>query len=492
MENNDKIAEIRHDHRQLPDILYAVFKIIFSLISLKFFCTSAVGREETTGYWINRAEGLMHNDSIDEAISACGMAQKKEPWNDSIIVRKAMYLNIIGMVNESAKTYEKALTLLDEKLKKNAIDVEAWQWKAMVLGSLNREDESDQAYEKALEIFDQRIKNDSRDADSWIGRADVLLNLGRWDEARESYNRATELKPLDYSVWWRKAEVISGIGYINESVEAYDKAISLIPAYDAAERALAYAAKAEDLAFAERWEEALEAVDKSLELNPKSSVWWHFKASTLMELGRNDEALAAFDEALRQSPEDAHSWLRKAGLLVEMKCHNESIKAYDRTLELIAESNTKELAGIWLVKGTALNRIDRRKEAKEAFQMSLELHAKAILEDPGDLSLQRMKGLTLYNLGRYEESLEVYDQVLEASPRIEPYVIDVSALEGKGDALRALNRNQEALEAYNEAIALAPSSSAAWHGKGEAERALGQAGNAGMSLLMADKLGYEK
>lgn len=290
MENNDKIAEIRHDHRQLPDILYAVFKLIFSLISLKFFCTSAVGWEETTGYWFNRAEELTHNGSIDEAISACDEALKIEPGNDFVLVRKAMYLNIIGMVNESAKTYEKALTLLDEKLKKNAGDAGAWQWKAMVLGSLNREDESDQAYEKALEIFDHRIENDSLDTDSWIGRADVLLNLGRWDEAHESYNRSTELKPLDYSVWWRKAEVISGIGDINESVEAYDKAISLIPANDAPERALAYAAKAEDLAFAERWEEALEAVDKSLELNPKSSVWWHFKASTLMELGRNDEA----------------------------------------------------------------------------------------------------------------------------------------------------------------------------------------------------------
>ena len=132
-----------------------------------------MGWEETTGYWFNRAEELTHNGSIDEAISACGMALKKEPWNDSILVRKAMYLNIIGMVNESAKTYEKALTLLDEKLKKNAGDAGAWQWKAMVLGSLNREDESDQAYEKALEIFDHRMKNDSRDADSWIGRADA-------------------------------------------------------------------------------------------------------------------------------------------------------------------------------------------------------------------------------------------------------------------------------------------------------------------------------
>ena len=121
--------------------------------------------------------------------------------------------------------------------------------------------------------------------------------------------------------------------------------------------------------------------------------------------------------------------------------------------------------------------------------MSLELHAKAILEDPGDLSLKRMKGLTLYNLGRYEESLEVYDKVLEASPRIEPYVIDVSALEGKGDALRALNRNQEALEAYNEAIALAPSSSAAWHGKGEAE-GIGTSWQC-RHVVLVDKLGYE-
>jgi len=147
----------------------------------------------------------------------------------------------------------------------------------------------------------------------------------------------------------------------------------------------------------------------------------------------------------QQSPEMPIAGWRKAGLLVEMKCHNESIKAYDRTLELIAESNTKELAGIWLVKGTALNRIDRRKEAKEAFQMSLELHAKAILEDPGDLSLQRMKGLTLYNLGRYEESLEVYDQVLEASPRIEPYVYRRFCIGGQRRCSSGIEQKQEAL-----------------------------------------------
>jgi len=167
------------------------------------------------------------------------------------------------------------------------------------LNSLNRNEESIKAYEKALEVFDQRIERNQLDADAWMGRANVLLNLGRWDEAHEAYDEVTELKPQDYNVWWRKAEVISGIGDINESVEAYDRAIGLIPANDTDELALAYASKSEDLATVDRWEDALEAVNKSLELNPRSCTWWHFKAFILTELDRKEEALAAFNEAIR-------------------------------------------------------------------------------------------------------------------------------------------------------------------------------------------------
>lgn len=40
-------------------------------------------------------------------------------------------------------------------------------------------------------------------------------------------------------------------------------------------------------------------VDKFLELNFKSSVWWYFKVFILMEFGRNDEVLVVFDEVFR-------------------------------------------------------------------------------------------------------------------------------------------------------------------------------------------------
>lgn len=93
----------------------------------------------------------------------------------------------------------------------------------------------------------------------------------------------------------------------------------------------------------DRWEDALEAVNKSLELNPRSSTWWHFKAFILTELDRKEEALAAFNEAIGQNPEDIGNCSGRPAF-VEMKRYNESLEAYDKAIELAAENNTEELA----------------------------------------------------------------------------------------------------------------------------------------------------
>ncbi len=175
-----------------------------------------------------------------------------------------------------------------------------------------------------------------------------------------------------------------------------------------------------------------------------------------------------------------------------MKRYDESLEAYDEALDLIPESDAETLAQTWLSKGTALNKTGKQEEATEAFARSLALYEEAIMEDPGDISLLQMRGRALYELGRYDEALEVYDQILESSPGVEPHWVDTSALVGRGDALLALGRNEEALDAYNRAIDLGPHDSTAWHGRGEAQRGLGQVYNATMSLLVADKLGYEE
>jgi tetratricopeptide (TPR) repeat protein len=62
----------------------------------------------------------------------------------------------------------------------------------------------------------------------------------------------------------------------------------------------------------------------------------------------------------------------------------------------------------------------------------------------------------------------------------------------KGWALHRNGSNADALAAYNKAIDLNPIFSNAWHGKGEAERALGDVQDAFESSYVAEKLGYEE
>jgi tetratricopeptide (TPR) repeat protein len=175
-----------------------------------------------------------------------------------------------------------------------------------------------------------------------------------------------------------------------------------------------------------------------------------------------------------------------------MKRYNESLDAYDSAIVLIEESDTEELARTWLSKAVALSKTGKHDEAREALEKSLFLLDKTISANPGEVSLLQSKGWALLELGRYNESLAIYDQILEISPNIEPYLTQTNALIGRGDALHALCRYREALESYNKALETGPNFGNAWHGKGEAQKALGQGYNASMSFYVAQELGFEK
>lgn len=250
--------------------------------------------------------------------------------------------------------------------------------------------------------------------------------------------------------------------------------------------------RAEELAGADRWEDALEAIDMALKLDPKNSVSWHFKGFILTSLGRKEETLNAFDEAVKQNPKDTIAWQYKAGQLQDMERYNESLEAYDRVINLTEDNDTAGLAQVYLSKGMALNKTGRQKEAKEAFQKSLDLNDRALRENPDDFNLLELKGRTLFNLGRYEDAAKVYNQIVKDSPKIQPYLTDTIAWIGKGDALQALGKSQEALLAYNKAIETGPNFNNAWHGRGDAQRSLGQVYNASMSYYVAQELGYQE
>jgi tetratricopeptide (TPR) repeat protein len=59
-----------------------------------------------------------------------------------------------------------------------------------------------------------------------------------------------------------------------------------------------------DLNDLDRFEEALIAFDKAIEINPNKGDIWIFKGISLGHLGRTEEAFVAFDKAIEINPKD--------------------------------------------------------------------------------------------------------------------------------------------------------------------------------------------
>ena len=67
-----------------------------------------------------------------------------------------------------------------------------------------------------------------------------------------------------------------------------------------------------------RYEDAVQAIDEALKIDPKDAAAWISKGIVLIDLGRNDEALRALDESLKLDPKDTVAWTSKATALVNL------------------------------------------------------------------------------------------------------------------------------------------------------------------------------
>ena len=75
---------------------------------------------------------------------------------------------------------------------------------------------------------------------------------------------------------------------------------------------------------AERYEEAIAAYDKAIEIKPDYSLAMLYRGDTLIRLKRYEEAIASYDKAIEANGdwsilEPAHAWFGKGYALNELK-----------------------------------------------------------------------------------------------------------------------------------------------------------------------------
>lgn len=247
-----------------------------------------------------------------------------------------------------------------------------------------------------------------------------LLENQKNEENSKKINEINELIFSHINNTLTRAHLLSQLGRFEEALDAYEKALELEPDY-----VLTWNNKGTALMNLNRYEEALMAFNKAIEVDSGHVLAWHNKGVILNELGCSEEALEAYNKVIELDPTDFIAWNDKSTVLVDLKRFREALEAYEKAIELSA-SNEKNWP--WGKKGWILLNLNRYEEALCAFDKLIEFK-------PGHGWPWGIKGYILWKLNRYEEALVALDKAIEFKTNEPDWVRDT-----KERILRELNR----------------------------------------------------
>lgn len=227
------------------------------------------------------------------------------------------------------------------------------------------------------------------------------------------------------------ANLLNREGRLNEAIEAYREALRLKPDYVDAwiNLGLTYAALG-------RHEDALQAYSHALKLQPTSVKAFNAKGLALQALGRLVEAEAAFLKAVNLAPQDLKSLNNLGNLLRRRGDEAEAAACFERALALapVATHLRVALAGAYFNLGR-FEEAERQlldtlaqepanidahwtlttlRHATNKIEQIPESYETALDRIPRVVDLWSAYVGTLWQLDRYEASLEVLDRAIRA------------------------------------------------------------------------------
>jgi tetratricopeptide (TPR) repeat protein len=201
-------------------------------------------------------------------------------------------------------------------------------------------------------------------------------------------------------------------GRYQEALAAYDKAIQLQPEY-----VDAWLGRGNSLQALMRYQEALAAYDKLIQLG--NNFGWIGRSEALYRLQRYQEALASLDKTIQLQPNNDDAYYRQGYILDELKRYDEALLSYNRALSI---EPTLNHAHVWHNKGITLAKLKRYKQAVAAYDRAIQLFNNETISS-GNIVIFKLykiapadswyaRGVSLFALKRYQEAVSSFDKAI--------------------------------------------------------------------------------
>ena len=187
-----------------------------------------------------------------------------------------------------------------------------------------------------------------------------------------------------------------------------------------------------------KYKEALDLIDKSINLYSRNPAAYSNKGIVLIELNKNEEALNAFATAIELKPDYFEAYLNQGNVLIKIKKPDEALRSLKKAYEL-----NSEFVETSFNLGNAYKILGEKSEATYWYLNTLKLNPNHVLANTN-------LGLVYYESGELERALRYYEEALKLEPT------NYEALLNKG-VLLAKNRKYEiAAACYKKAIEINP------------------------------------
>ncbi len=369
------------------------------------------------------------------------------------------WASLCNSLVKTQKYDDNTIKACDQAIAINPNDAQTWTDRGNLLFSLAK-------YAEAAVSFDQVLRQKPNNSLILAKLCGALSELGRQEEAIASCEKALQTDDnwgdaTPAIAWHNRGIVLKKLNKPQEAIDAYDWAIKINPNYSPA-----WADRCSLLTEIQRYEEALVSCDKAIQAanwgNISPAIAWRQQGLIFRKLGKFDQAIAAYDRALALNPKDAKTWTEQGILLEKLGKHGEALSAYTWALKASPKSS-ETLVNQCLT----LNRIERYEEALKACDLAIQ-EGDGNWGELGIAMGWNQRGHALTGMGNLEEALAAFNRAIALKPDY------ANAWSNRSVALWRMGKYDDALTSNQRAIELAPFSSQAWFNQGRILTTLGK------------------
>jgi len=275
-------------------------------------------------------------------------------------------------------------------------------------------------WEAAVAEYRKAVNEDPTNGVNHQILADALEKSGDLDSAIEEFRLAASLLPSDGMVRVQLAKaLVTRDGVSDEAIDMFRRAVELTPGLVEARRGLASV-----LLHQQRYEEALEHLDATLEIDSTDPGARLMRARALAAVGRETEAKLDLESIVAAQPEALEATLDLAALEARQGKFGAAITRLENLLVSADDDNSRAILNF---------EIGGLKQLAGDDEAALQYYEAAIEQAPELRDAQFNRAVSLGRLGRQAEAEEQLRQVLEIDPQDEKsYLALAQTLAGRG------------------------------------------------------------